>query len=206
MHLSFRWVRLRDALHFDGDVEKTAQRLLERYSESHRKYHTVLHLAHVLGEIDETTLETREAALVELGAWFHDAIHDPELSNNEEMSARLATKVLSHHGLNAEDIATVSRLVLDTKAHTPSDDVLSPVLLDADLAILGQPWDVYHRYIVRVREEFGFIPDRLWRMHRPSFLGGFITRDRLFFTPRAFERYEAQARSNMVKEIELLTT
>ena len=66
--------------------------LLARWSEPHRKHHTVPHLngdARAIGVLADDGLEfDREA--IEPAAWFHDAIYVIGADDNEVRSAELA--------------------------------------------------------------------------------------------------------------------
>ena len=117
-------------------TEDLREDLLARWSESHRKHHTVTHLNEMLDAIGELAdaglVFDREA--VELAAWFHDAIYEIGRDDNEERSAELARELLSTSP-NRDEVA---RLVLVTKTHTVADgDINAAVLCDADLSVLG---------------------------------------------------------------------
>src|SRR6266545_4870561 len=86
--------------------------LLARWSEPHRHYHTLDHLAAVLSIVYIT-------GPVALAAWFHDAVYDPRRDDNEEASARLAEAALNALELPADVIAEVARLVRLTATHDP---------------------------------------------------------------------------------------
>lgn len=71
-----------------GVIEEIAERvfdgLMELYSEENRAYHNLLHIDRMLSWLDESG-EASDA--VELAIWFHDAIYDPQGSQNEAKSA-----------------------------------------------------------------------------------------------------------------------
>src|SRR5919108_136559 len=115
-------------------TEDLREDLLARWSESHRKHHTVTHLHETLDAIgvlaDGGVEFDREA--VELAGWFHDAIYEIGRDDNEDRSAALARKLLAASPICEE----VARLVLVTKTHKPADDdVNGAVLSDADLSV-----------------------------------------------------------------------
>ena len=58
--------------------------LLARYSEPHRRYHTLQHLAECFAAFDEIADLAQHPADVELALWFHDAIYDTRRSDNEQ--------------------------------------------------------------------------------------------------------------------------
>ena len=117
-------------------TEELREDLLARWSETHRKHHTVAHLHEMLdaiGLLAEAGIEfDREA--VELAAWFHDAIYEIGRDDNEDRSAELARELLASSPIRDE----VARLVMVTKTHNvDDDDVNGAVLSDADLSVLG---------------------------------------------------------------------
>src|SRR6185312_9691309 len=96
-------------------TEDLREDLLARWSESHRRHHTVTHLHEMLDAIGllagDGVQFDREA--VELAAWFHDAIYEVGRDDNERRSAELAHELLGSSPVRDE----VVRLVLLTKTH-----------------------------------------------------------------------------------------
>ncbi|WP_338672017.1 hypothetical protein V1460_03340 [Streptomyces sp. SCSIO 30461] len=187
------------------DPYRYADNLLRRWSEPQRRYHTVDHLAAVLGHVDTLAAYAENADLVRLAAWFHDAVYDPERSMNEERSARLAEKALPEAGLARRDTEEVARLVRLTVSHAAEDgDRNGAVLCDADLAVLASAPEGYAAYAAAVREEYGFVPDEAFRVGRADVLRHLLALPRLFRTPHGEREWEAAARHNLATELELL--
>jgi predicted metal-dependent HD superfamily phosphohydrolase len=171
--------------------------LLDRWSEPHRRYHTLDHLAAVLD-----VLGGDAPSEVRLAAWFHDAVYDPRRADNEEASARLAADVLAGLGVPDAAVAEVTRLVRLTATHDPAaDDPAGVALSDADLAILAVPAPAYERYAAAVRAEYAHVPDRVFRAARADELRGLLGRPALYRGAAAFARSEARARTNLAKEV-----
>ena len=145
--------------------------LVARWSEPHRHYHTLDHLAQVLSIVDSHTALAADAAAVRLAAWFHDAVYDPRATDNEERSAALAESTLAAAGLPAARVAEVARLVRLTAGHAVADgDRNGALLADADLAVLAAPPDAYDRYAAAVRREYAHVPDEAFRAERAAVL------------------------------------
>lgn len=170
--------------------------LIERWSEPQRAYHTLEHLLLML----ELLAANGASAEIMLAAWYHDAVYDPRSSSNEADSAALAAAALP--GLGLGHLAErVSELVLRTTAHDGDDlDEQTALLLDADLAILGQPPALYLRYVEGVRREYAHVPDDEFRAARGAILAGFLGRERIYRTP-AFTGLERAARANIAAEL-----
>src|SRR3954469_6456727 len=83
------------------EVERVGAQLLRRWSEPHRGYHNVDHLAAVLDTIGEYAATAGDADAVRLAAWYHDAVYDPARADNEAASAALAVTELTALGVGA---------------------------------------------------------------------------------------------------------
>jgi predicted metal-dependent HD superfamily phosphohydrolase len=193
------WQRL-----FPGDSAVGAD-LLERWSEPHRRYHTLDHLAVMLRVIDEHADAADDAFACRLAAWFHDAVYAPYTPDNEERSAALAASVLPDLGVSAGRVAEVVRLVRLTAGHAVADgDRNGALLADADLAILAAPAADYARYAAAVRQEYAAVPEDAFRSGRAQILGSFLAKPELFRAVPARAEWTARAHDNLRTEITTL--
>jgi predicted metal-dependent HD superfamily phosphohydrolase len=200
MDLVDRWTRLAGPR-----TRALGNDLVARYAQEHRRYHDQAHLTAVLDLVDELAEYADDADAVRMAAWFHDAVYDPERSDNEELSAGLAERMLADTDLAADRIAEVVRLVRLTVTHDPAPgDRNGQVLCDADLAVLAAEPEAYAAYASAVREEYGFVPEELFRQGRAEVLRGLLGLPALFHTPRGRDRFEARARHNIETELLLL--
>ncbi|MFF2215564.1 HD domain-containing protein [Streptomyces antibioticus] len=192
--------------HREGpDPALYADRLLTRWQEPQRHYHTLTHLTAVLDHVDTLEAYATDPAAVRLAAWFHDAVYLPDRSENEERSARLAERALPEAGVPGARTAEVARLVRLTVTHDPADDDRDgQVLCDADLAILAAPPSAYAAYTAAVREEYHFVPNDAFRAGRSAILRQLLDLPRLFHTPYGAAEWEPTARYNLRGELELL--
>lgn len=178
--------------------------LLERWSEPHRHYHDVTHL---LGVLDALATLTPSGAplVVELAAWFHDAVYDGAPGADEEASAVLAEGALAGH-LPARDVAEVARLVRMTADHAPADgDRQGALLSDADLAVLGAEPARYDRYVASVRQDYAHVSDDEWRLGRAAVLRQLLALDPLYRTERGRALWRELAGANLRRELAALT-
>ena len=84
---------------------------------------------------------------------------------------------------------------------------LQDVMLGVDLAILGQPDDVYDAYSRSVREEYGHVDDASYRAGRTNILEHFKRSAHdgtLFVEPWFSDMYTAQALENIGRELAAL--
>jgi predicted metal-dependent HD superfamily phosphohydrolase len=176
--------------------------LVAAWSEPHRRYHDLAHLAAVLGLVGGLG-EAADPHAVRLAAWYHDAVYDPQRSDNEEISAQRARAGL--RGLvDDERAAEVERLVLLTAGHDPApEDRNGAVLCDADLAVLAAPAESYAAYASAVRAEYGHLSDEEFTAGRTAVLEHLLALPALYRTPAA-QAWTHTARANMTAELVLL--
>jgi predicted metal-dependent HD superfamily phosphohydrolase len=186
-------------------AEKAFTELVAAYSTPGRYYHTLKHIHHVLSTIEILQAHSKDLAAVQLAAWFHDVVYDTQAQDNEERSADYASQLLSSLGIPNSNIATVTRLVLNTKHHQAAvDDYDSQVLLDADLAILAANSVQYQEYANAIRLEYNYVPEAQYIAGRRRILEQFLQKKRIYFTTLMFEVAEQSARENIQGEIQSL--
>lgn len=195
--LEVRWheaVRVLGGAHGPGD-------LVERYAEPHRGYHNADHVLAVVRDVNALAFDrtARERAVLTLAALAHDVVYDGEPGEDERRSAEWVRARLA--GLPEAD--EVAELVLATADHA-SDDPLTCLLLDADLAVLGSDPATYERYRTAVRAEYAHVPEDAWRVGRATVLRSLAGRDPLYVTPHARERWEDRAKANLAAELSSL--
>ncbi|MGY1715373.1 metal-dependent phosphohydrolase [Geodermatophilus sp. SYSU D01106] len=173
------------------------------WSEPHRRYHDLRHLAAVLGLVGELGAAATDPAAVALAAWYHDVVYDPRRGDNERASADRARAGLA--GLVPEArLAEVERLVLLTAGHAAEPgDTNGAVLCDADLAVLAGPPEAYAAYASAVREEYGHLPDDVFTAGRTAVLESLLELPALYRLP-ATREWEPRARANLAAELSLL--
>lgn len=176
------------------------ERVIARYAEPHRRYHTQQHLADVLARIEELA-DDQDLFLVRLAAFFHDAVYaiPPGQVPNEEASARLARRELSRAGLEQEDLNEIARLVRLTATHLPGPrDPEGELLCDADLAVLAGNAQEYARYARAIAEEYAALPREEFLAGRLDVLSALAERE-LFRTAKG-RLLADRARENLAAE------
>jgi predicted metal-dependent HD superfamily phosphohydrolase len=177
--------------------------IADKYSGKKRHYHTLQHLEHLLYQLQavQSLLKHRETILFTL--FYHDIVYQAHRSDNEEKSAALARKRMLQAGVDPVIIENCTNQVLATKSHQAADEDTN-YFTDADLSILGQPWEVYVLYYKNVRKEYIMYPDFLYNPGRKKVLQHFLSMNRIFKTDYFYHRFEAQARKNLQAEWALL--
>lgn len=176
--------------------------LAAAYSEPHRHYHTLQHLRECLAHWDAAASLARRPAEVELALWFHDAVYDPQRTDNEERSAAWARASVLAAGCEEAVAQRVHDLVMATRMHeAPDDDPDTQLLLDIDLAILGAAPARFAEYERQVRAEYAHVPDAVFRAGRARILAGFLARERLYATQAFHDALEERARANLQRSV-----
>jgi predicted metal-dependent HD superfamily phosphohydrolase len=190
---------------FAGDEHaELLEHLLARLREPHRSYHTATHVAWVLRHIDHIAAAGLPASVdlpvVRLAALYHDAVYLPTRSDNEAVSAKLASAAATALGWSSNRVSGVERLVLATAGHSPTA-LDEDVLVDADLAILGSGPKDYTAYVQGVRAEYSHVPEDHWRTGRAEVIRRFLDTPTLFHTAVMHDEREQRARANLSAEL-----
>ncbi len=176
--------------------------LIDRYSEPHRRYHTVQHLDECFEKLDEIRALARKPAEIELALWFHDAIYDVRRHDNEERSAEWARTSAARAGVSTDACERVYALIMSTRHKAQPRGTDAEILVDVDLSILGAAPERFDRYEQQVREEYAWVPGFIFRRERKAILKEFLARPRIFSTTHFHDHYERQARSNIERSLE----
>lgn len=178
--------------------------LVTGYAAPHRAYHNLHHIVFCLAQLAAVRGLAVQPAAIEAAIWFHDAIYDPQHADNEERSAAWASSALAGAGVDGAVGQRVADLIVATKHDRPPTDDDMALLLDIDLAILGQPPAVFEQYEQAIRQEYDWVAEEQFRRRRAAILQGFLNRERIYCTEPFYVRYEQQAHRNLAQSIERL--
>lgn len=188
-------------------VQRVFQEIVLAYSQANRFYHNLDHIQQVLTVITDLKYLAQDLPSIQLAAWFHDLIYNPQASDNEQQSANYAIATLEQLAMPQLIIAKVNDLILQTASHQAQlQDVDTQILLDADLAILGATWTEYNYYRQAIRQEYNWLDDTQFQQGRSRVLQSFLNRDKIYQTEPIREQRELQARSNLTQELQLLSS
>ena len=193
------------ALAGDSPTSRTEwSALVGAWSEPHRRYHGLAHLAAVLGLVGELADAADDPGAVALAAWYHDVAYDPERDDHEQVSADRARAGL--RGLLPEArVEEVVRPVLLTAGHDAQPgDANGAVLCDADLAVLASPPDAYAAYASAIRAEYAHLSDERFTAGRVAVLERLLALPRLYRLPAVAGEWTPRARANLGAELALL--
>ena len=175
--------------------------LLDRWAEPHRKYHTLQHLRECLALFERERASAEHPGEVAIALWFHDAVYDTSRHDNEARSADWAARVLREAGASEAVAGRVHALVTATCHGEAPVTPDARLVVDIDLAVLGAEPARFDEYERQIRDEYGFVPEALFREKRGEILRGFLERPVLFSTPACARRLDAPARANLARAI-----
>lgn len=173
------------------------------YGDPARHYHTDRHILSLLEQA--TQLELKDRDMARLAIFFHDLVYDPPRNDNERRSADLMRQRLSGH-VDADRLDHAATIIEATAGHQATGDPDTDLVLDLDMAILGQPWPVYETYARGVMAEY--LPhtgEAAWRQGRVAlFIDPTLARGKIFITDQ-FKPLDNYALENLRREKAWLT-
>jgi predicted metal-dependent HD superfamily phosphohydrolase len=187
-------------------IEKHWKQLHAQYNAKGRYYHNLDHLQHICKELIPLQQEFSDWNALVFALFYHDVIYSATASDNEAQSAQLALEILKSLAVPDATVSLCEQMILATKTHEYSSNEEINLFVDADMAILGQDWAVYLSYSQNVRKEYSIYPDLLYNPGRMKVLKHFLTMPNIYKTELFQNRYEQAARSNVQKEITLLSS
>jgi len=201
-----RWTGLWHRLGAQGDGLSILSALEVSYAEPARAYHTAEHIRDCLSQFDPSRHTALRADEVEVAIWFHDAVYLPGASDNEDRSAGLARTTLADAGAPLDMAQRIAELVLATQHLAIPRDPDAALLCDIDLSILGRSPEAFDEFERRIRREYSWVPEAMYRSARAEILEGFMRRRSIYQTDFFRESYEAPARANLARILKELRT
>ncbi len=174
--------------------------LAGHYTELHRRYHTAAHINHCLSQLDLAHPWIAAPDTLEMALWFHDAIYDPQATDNELKSAELFRQC-SRGVASGSFRDDVYRLIMATRHSEPPAREDEKWVVDIDLSGFGAPRDVFERESDAVRQEFTHLSDTQFVAGQCRFLASLQNRPRIYATDFFRERYERRARENIARQL-----
>lgn len=181
------------------------ENIAKKYNSKLRYYHNMKHLEQINSQLLLVKDKINNWDVVLFSLFYHDYVYSVLITNNEGKSAREAVNVLTELGVANKDIKACRAMIVATKGHTVSETSDINYFTDADLSILGQQWELYDIYRKNVRKEYSIYPNSVYNKGRVKVLNELFNTSKLYKTEPFITLYEAQAKENMGKEIELLT-
>jgi predicted metal-dependent HD superfamily phosphohydrolase len=176
----------------------------KNYSGKKRHYHTLKHLENLLITLTEVKSEIQNWESILFTLFYHDIIYTALKSDNEENSALLAEKRMQQLSVSNDIIERCKNQILATKSHSKSTDSDTNYFTDADLSVLGQPWEIYSLYYKNVRKEYAIYPDFIYNTGRKKVIQHFLSMNSIYKTDYFYNQFEKVAKENLMKELSYL--
>lgn len=152
--------------------------VFQRLMESHRYYHTPVHVYEMMDFIDnDYFMDIRKKRKYILAALYHDCVYDPAKTDNEEESVKVMTEDLTSIAntqpiyLDSIDIPSIAKMIMDTKnmsEDTEFTDIDRYFLHHGSLERLVEDG-------CKIREEYLAVPYDKYVEERCKFLEQFVT-------------------------------
>lgn len=198
------WYRCWNGLDAQGDGVSIMRSLLGAYAEPQRHYHTQQHLSECLALFELHGRLAEHPAEVEIALWFHDAVYDVKVSDNEARSAAWARQALMQSGVCEERVERVEALIMATRHAVAPQGQDQQLLIDIDLSILGAPRSRFDEYEAQVRREYSWVPGMIYRRKRRDVLRGIAQRQHIYSTQALRDSLERSARENLAHSLNAL--
>ena len=189
------WFELHQHYHF-SEPQKLLNKLIAAYSEKQRAYHTVQHLYECLTLFESVKPYLNDAYAVALALWFHDAVYNPQVQDNELKSAELFEQYLSAD-LSDQTVIKIKQWILATQKHASTDELDLQFLLDIDLAILAALPARFVEYEQQIQQEYAWVEPELYAGKRKEVLQHFYQTEPLYQTEYFQQNFELQAKQNL---------
>lgn len=188
----------------NGLTNELWTKIEKNYTNKQRHYHTLQHLDNLLAQLTEVKNEIQNWETILFTLYYHDIVYNSLKSDNEEKSAELAENRMKQISVPIDIIELCKKQILATKSHLKSTDSDTNYFTDADLSVLGQPWETYSLYCKDVRKEYSIYPDFVYNPGCKRVLNHFLTMERIFKTEYFQDKFEIQAKQNLIHELNTL--
>ncbi|MEG2103361.1 MAG: hypothetical protein RRY99_17835 [Flavobacterium sp.] len=186
-----------------NEIQQNWLALEKAYSKKSRHYHNLTHLKQMIASFETYCDQLQNPNEILFAIFYHDFIYSASKKDNELKSAEYALAVLP------ENVDLNKQLVFDaicaTQQHQQNEIEDINWLIDFDLKILAKDWEDYKIYFQQIRKEYRIYPDFLYKPGRAKALKHFLENEFIFQTDEFRGLYEEKARTNIEKEIELLS-
>ena len=204
MHLQYKYTELLLNIGFDENtIQDNWLNLQKAYSIKSRYYHNLHHLEEMINLFDRYKSELQFPNEVLYSIFYHDYIYKVTRKNNELKSAEFALSILPEN--TALDKQLVFDMICATQLHQQNKIEDINWLIDFDLKILSKDWEDYKIYCDQIRKEYKIYPNILYKPGRKKALEHFLENEFIFQTETFRNLYEKNARTNIEKEVSLLT-
>lgn len=183
---------------------KVFDHLVEMYEAPWRSYHNISHIQVCLNYLDACKNHAEFPDSIEFAIWFHDCVYAVSAHDNEAHSRDWFVKQ-SEGYLVPDLIATIGKLIMDTRRNGVPDSADGKLLADIDLTSFGLPWDQYMMDSEAVENELSRRNHTNANLDKTVFLRALSDKQQIYYSSYYLERFEQMAQRNIRKHLALLT-
>lgn len=194
------WTSLMVSLGNPEGSDSVFSDIVARYKEPHRVHHKLGHIVMMLDELEQLD-DVDDNNEVAWAIWYHDAIYNPKVNDNEEQSAAFSKSMAKKLGLPDSFGDRGSGLILSSKHDTVSSNHDNRILADLDLVILGKSEKEFDAYENGIRKEYRHVSQSEFCEIRSKILQSFLDRPSIYLTDYFRGKYESAARKNLERSI-----
>lgn len=204
MNLQERHAELLLKIGFNPNEISTLWLELEKvYSAKSRHYHNLTHLEEMIVLFDVYEFELQFPDEVLYSIFYHDYVYKVTRKDNELKSAEKAISILSDEAKLDKNLVFDMICATQLHQHNAMEDI--NWLIDFDLKILAKDWNDYQMYCKQIRKEYRIYPNFMYQPGRKKALEHFLKPKFIFQTVEFRTKYEDRARTNIEREIAMLT-
>lgn len=181
----------------EGAAGEVYEAVAGAYGSGARFYHGLDHLRRCLAELDGAAGLAADPDALEFALWLHDLVCEPGSTANETVSAAAGHYFAGRLGAPPAFADRAAALIMATRHDRPPADADTALLLDIDLAVLGDPWPAFAAYEAGVRREYAYVAAPFYARRRRAFLRSLLARGSIFHSAFFRERCEGPARHNL---------
>lgn len=175
-----------------------------KYQEPWRFYHTLEHLRSGF-EVMDHHFKSKATGQLELAFWYHDFEYDPRAFDNESRSAEVASDRITKSLQIPQNFAIeVGKLILATKHTSDPDTDQAKILVDVDLAVLGETTEVFDQYEEDIRWEYSWVLEADFKNGRREILKRMFKRPFYNTSEMKASIYETRLTKNLDRSLRKL--
>lgn len=175
--------------------------VVKLYTESHRKYHNLIHVGQMFKDADLLDIELNDVQ--KYAIIFHDVIYYPGKTDNEVKSAEYAMRYLSKtKTMSLRDRQKVCQVILDTKLELATiDDSYAVIDLDLFGLVDRKRFKVASNNIMFEYIRYTHIREEDFYNGRIKWIESFLTRKSIFVGPLNYDRWNTLAINNLKMDL-----
>ena len=191
-----------------GDIKCVSDDIIVAYTSPRRSYHDITHISVMINALDDFICNSGDADKIKnihefiFAIIMHDYVNgcDNDVWHSIQQAKHFLHKIDNNY--NCEYVEHLIRAT-DYDKHIICD-FNQQLIQDLDLVLLGASDAEYDKNSEKIRMEYKMYPDNIFNQRRTEILSNFLSKEYIYNTNFFRDRYEIQARHNLMREISRL--